>query len=100
MQTIKFIARPLREKPEWSGEDVNGYEVKYDFSSRGILGTSGSSFSNLLLEAICGLPEANPNKERVIVSLEGDFPEKYVDETKKVFDFYSRAENVEVDIMV
>ena len=99
MQNIRFIAKPLRVKPQGSSEDVNTYEVRYKPTRNGLKATSGGDFSNLLLEAVCELPKANPHKERVIVSLEGNFPEKYVDETRKVFDFYSKAEGVDVDVL-
>ena len=51
-------------------------------------------FSNLILEAICGLPEHNPDKRAVRVEMSGEFPEKYINEAKRLLDFYSRAENV------
>jgi|SRR3989344_2110961 len=92
MKIIKFIATYLM----W---DINGYAIRYSPPREEIHRTSGENFSNLLLEAVCGLPEANPNKEPVVVSLEGRFPKKYLDETKRVFDFYSRAENVNVNII-
>ena len=30
--------------------------------------------------------------------MEGEFPEKYVDETRRLINFYSRAEGVNADI--
>jgi len=98
MITIKFTARPVREKPEHSTEDANVYEVKYIPARGGIHGTVGGDFSNLLLEAICDLPEHNPSKEAVRVEMEGEFPEKYVQETERLTDLYSRAEKVNVRV--
>ena len=97
MITIKFTATPVREKPKHSTEDVNAYEVRYTPARESVRGTGGS-FSNLLLEAICGLPDHNPDKRAVRIEMVGEFPEKYVNETKRLLDFYSRAEKVNAGV--
>ena len=75
MITIRFTAIPNGEKGARSSEDMNAYKVRYT-PARDVRETHGN-FSNLLLEAICGLPEHNPNKRAVRVEMEGEFPEKY-----------------------
>ena len=98
MVAITFKARRVREKRELFGEDVNEYEVRYN-PTRGIVHGTLGDFSNLLLEAVCGMPEHNPRKEPVRVSLQGDFPQKYEVEIRRVFDFYARAEDVKIDYL-
>lgn len=97
MITIRFTAKAVGQKPEHSTEDVNAYEVRYT-PTRGSVRGSGGSFSNLLLEAICGLPEHNLDKRAVRVEMSGEFPEKYINETKRLVDFYSRAENINAGV--
>lgn len=97
MYHITFIATPVRERPEHSTKDVNRYEVRYN-PPRGLVeGTGGSDLESLLVEAVCGLREHHTDNSRAIsVTLQGDFPEKYVREIKTLFDLYAKAEGVRV----
>ncbi|HLD15147.1 MAG TPA: hypothetical protein VJB94_01040 [Candidatus Nanoarchaeia archaeon] len=92
MKTLEFIADDRKTKPEGS------YEVKYQPPRGRIHGTAGGCFSNLLLEAVCDLPEDNSKKEDILVTTKGNFPIKYLGELEKVFGFYAKSEGVKVTI--
>ena len=97
MYYITFIRTPMRENPEHSSEDVNRYEVRYIPARGNIQGTGGNTLEGLLVEAVCGLKEHHTDKNRAIgVILKGNFPKKYADEIKKLFDLYAKAEGVKV----
>lgn len=101
MLTIEFIATSTISESEreskWSGEDFNTYEVRYNPYRGLVRATMCANFSGILLEAICGLPEHNREKRPITVSTIGDFPQRYLDEIKTVFDLYARAEGVKVE---
>ena len=99
MKDITFVANHVREKPEGSSEDVNAYEVRYN-PPRGSVHSTRGNFSNLVLEAVCGMPDFNDEKEPVRVILQGDFPQKFEEEAERVFDFYARAEDVRLDYIL
>ncbi len=97
MYHITFIATPTREQPEHSNEDVNRYEVRYSPARGLVQGTGGPTLEGLLVEAVCGLREHHTDKNRAIdVTLKGNFPKKYSDEIKELFDLYAKAEGVKV----
>lgn len=97
MYHITFIATPVREKPKYSSEDVNRYEVRYSPARGMVQGTSGADLESLLVEAICGLKENHTDKSRAIgVTLKGEFPQKYSDEIRQLFELYAKAEGVKV----
>ena len=97
MYHITFVATPTREKLAHSGEDVNRYEVKYSPARGMVQGTGGSTLEGLLVEAICGLREHHTDRSRAInVALKGDFPQKNVDEIKRLFEIYAKDEGVKV----
>ena len=96
MYHITFIATPVREKSEHSSKDVNRYEVRYSPARGMIQGTAGN-LEGLLVEAVCGLREHHADKDRAIdVTLKGNFPQKYADEIKQLFELYAKAEGVKV----
>ena len=97
MYHITFVATPTREKPAHSGEDVNRYEVRYSPARGMVQGTGGSTLEGLLVEAICGLRDHRSDGSRAInVTLKGDFPQKYADEIRQLFELYAKAEDVRV----
>jgi len=51
MYHIKFIATPVKERPEHSGEGVNAYKVEYSPSRGMVQGTRGSTLEGLLVES-------------------------------------------------
>ena len=97
MSHITFIATPVREKLEYSSKDVNTYEVKYSPARGMVQGTSSGNLEGLLVEAVCGLKEHHTDKNRAIsVVTRGEFPQKYQDEIRELFELYAKAENVKV----
>ncbi len=97
MYHITFIATPIREKLEYSSENVNIYELNYSPARGMIQGTGGSTLKGLLVEAVCGLKRHHTDKQGVIdVTLKGNFPQKYSDEIKQLFELYAKAEDVKV----
>ncbi len=100
MQEIKFIARRGSKSPTRPSEDVNIYSVEYRPPRGVVYDTGGHVFSNQLLEAVYGLLEYNPEKEPVQVTLEGNFPQIYLDRVRTFFDLYSRAEGVSVSVEI
>lgn len=97
MYHITFIATPVREKPEYSSEDVNGYEVRYSPARGTVQGTSSGNLEGLLVEAVCGLKQWHADKKRAIgVTMRGNFSQKYQDEIRQLFELYAKAEDVNV----
>ena len=97
MYHITFVATPVREKPAHSSEDVNRYEVKYNPARGTLQGTGSGNLEGLLLEAVCGLREHHTDRNRAInVALKGDFPQKYADEIRQLFELYAKAEGIKV----
>ena len=97
MYHITFVATPVREKPAYSSEDVNKYEVRYNPARGMVQGTISGDLEGLLVEAVCGLRKHHTDRSRAIkVTLNGDFPKKYADEIVQLFELYAKAEGVRV----
>jgi len=102
MYHITFTATPqtakcLQSKP---GIDVNHYHVQYDPLMGGHLALNGlNTLEGLLVETICSLREYHQDRSKAIdVTLKGDFPQKYSDEIRELFELYAKAEKVEVKV--
>jgi hypothetical protein len=80
-----------------AGPPFTPYFVRY-IPARGNVGERSGIPSDLLLEAICGLPKYNPGKRAVRVEIGKDYSQGFLDKAKKLFDFYSKSEQVNTEV--
>ncbi|MDO8676237.1 MAG: hypothetical protein Q7K16_01105 [Candidatus Azambacteria bacterium] len=71
--------------------------MKYDPPMASVASSFGTCFSNILLDAVCYLTEYNTTPCIVKVIMKGPFFQRHIEQAKKIFDLYKKAERVFVE---